>query len=171
MPNLVLPYQHGKQLGKEVICSIHPVSLRLFRYWISIFVCSLHTFHLCQIWAKSEKNWQFWKNKNVRPPALGKVIEPRLNMTCPWSTPVWQILDKSDKNWEFWKIDLHRTKWPPALGKVIETMSNMTYLLKQFIEENLGKLTLIWTISTSSAFGKVIAPWASMICLCDSESN
>ena len=64
---------------------ISTISLRFFRYWKGTFACEIYTSVLhFMIWAKSVDNWQFWKNtltENCQRPALGKVIEPRSNMT------------------------------------------------------------------------------------------
>jgi hypothetical protein len=59
------------------------VSLRMFGYWTGIFVCGLHICvqNLSKIGQQLAilQNWP-WPKK-CRPPALGKVIEPRSNTT------------------------------------------------------------------------------------------
>ncbi len=59
------------------------VSLRFFRYWTGIFACGLHIYvqNVTNIRQQLTilENWP-WP-KTFRPPALGKIIEPRSNVT------------------------------------------------------------------------------------------
>ena len=79
------------------------VSLRLFRHWIWTFVWGLHI-NLSKIGQELTilENWPW--TKIFRPPALGKVIEPRSAMTPSYLivrrtrnilVPVWSLYD----NW------------------------------------------------------------------------
>ena len=91
LTNNALSFIMGQIVAMETIVTA-TVSLRLFRYWTGIFACGLHMYV-----QNLSNNWQFrqiYLDLKKNPPlALGKVIEPRSNVTnlCDFSAS-WKSL-------------------------------------------------------------------------------
>ena len=94
------------------------VSLRMFGYWTGIFVCGLHICvqNLSKIGQELAilQNWP-WPKK-IRPPALGKVIEPRSHVT---------FLFDSESNWKHFGASWKSLWW--LVQKLCPHLKNITF--------------------------------------------
>ena len=110
--NMNIPRKFGSNIFMFYKVKItSTVSLRLFRYWTVTVACGSDTCvqNLSKIGQELTifENWP-WPEE-FRPPALGKVIDPRSNMTCVCDivsrirnilVPVWRVYDDRFKSYD-----------------------------------------------------------------------